>query len=135
MNYPLAPTPFYRLLTYSCDELGYSDAVAKSCFHASDIQLLSYVHRFLESSQFHEGTPGPIGPLEGINRESIRKSRISITKHEFALYGSWEALVVCEILQQGPATISTPGKPANPFPRNHVLSLFDEISPLRHLTS
>ena len=30
---------------------------------------------------------------------------------DFALYGSWEGLVVCKILPRGAPTISTPGKP------------------------
>ena len=29
----------------------------------------------------------------------------------FALYGSWDAQVVCKILQQGALTLSTPSKP------------------------
>ena len=34
-----------------------------------------------------------------------------IKKHDFALYGSWEALEMCKILLQGLGMVSITGKP------------------------
>ena len=41
----------------------------------------------------------------------IAKINKFIDFFDFALYGRWEALIVCKILPQGALTISTSGKP------------------------
>ena len=50
---------------------------------------------------------------------------------DFALYGSWEGLVVCKILSQDAPTISTPGKPhsENFFFRHFFATCLDDYVP------